>query len=168
MGFNDFMSNLKNGNTPEVPRRIIEKITTQELLSTMKDEGYTCQTDNDGDIMWKLDGYKAIVVIGKSGNNIMFRIGFNYSDKDKIPLERINNWNRTKKYAVSFLDKDLDPVLECHLDMDGGITEERLVDFFKTCRHQFHAWEKEVLAGSDDDESWLNVFHILKYNYNIL
>lgn len=152
MSFNDFLNTIKNGASQEIPRRIIEKISTQELLNTMKEEGYTCQPDNDGDILWKLDGYKAIVVIGKNANNLMFRIGFNYSDKEKIPLTRINEWNRTKKYAVSFLDKDLDPVLESHLDLEGGITEERLVDFLRTCRHQFHAWEKEVLKGDDEDD----------------
>lgn len=150
MGFNDFMKSLKGDNsekeTKDAPQ-IIEKLTGKELVDIMKEEGYLVKLDEDDDAVWDLDGYKALVIRGAEGRNLVFRISFS----TEVSFESINEWNSTQKYAVSYL-RDNGVVLECHLDMDGGITPARLLDFFKTCRHQFHNWGKQVLSGDDDDE----------------
>lgn len=60
-------------------------------------------------------------------------------------LETVNEWNRTKRYSRSYLDSDQDPVLELDLDLAGGVTEDRIIDFLSTCRLSFSAWLKEVM-----------------------
>jgi hypothetical protein len=37
-----------------------------------------------------------------------------------VPLERINEWNRSQRFGRAYLDKDGDPVIEMDLDLDDG------------------------------------------------
>jgi hypothetical protein len=38
-----------------------------------------------------------------------------------------------------------DPHLELDLDICGGVTEDRIRDFLKTCKVSFTAWQDEVV-----------------------
>lgn len=52
-----------------------------------------------------------------------------YDLKVPVTLEMINEWNRTKRFARAFLDKEQDPILEMDIDLDdGGLTPELFAD----------------------------------------
>jgi hypothetical protein len=51
--------------------------------------------------------------------------------RNRPTLERINAWNREKRFSRAFLD-DGDPVLESDLGLTGGVTRETVVSFLKT------------------------------------
>jgi hypothetical protein len=58
-------------------------------------------------------------------------------------LERINAWNREKRFSWAYLDKDGDPVLESNLILTGGVTRETVVSFLKIFEanlSQFATW----------------------------
>jgi hypothetical protein len=38
-----------------------------------------------------------------------------------IDLERINDWNRDKRYGKAYLDGEMDPFLEMDVNMTGGL-----------------------------------------------
>ena len=124
---------------------VVSKTSTAQLESIMKQEGYSYTVDKDGDLVWKIDGYSALLLLPKDKESILFRASFDQS----VPMSRINSWNRTKKYSRSYLDHENDPVLELDLDLEGGVTQARIVSFLKTSNVSFSAWRNEVLVGGD-------------------
>jgi hypothetical protein len=59
-------------------------------------------------------------------------------------LNIVNDWNRNNYYSRSYVDQGGDPTLELELDLTGGVTEARIIDFFKTCENHFSRWRKEI------------------------
>lgn len=63
----------------------------------------------------------------KNCATIQFNSG--YDLKDKISLERINEWNQKQRFGRAFLDKENDPILQMDLDLDdGGISRLLFID----------------------------------------
>ena len=124
---------------------VVSQTSTAQLESIMKQEGYSYTVDKDGDLVWKIDGYSALLLIPKDKASILFRASFDWD----VPLSRINSWNRTKKYSRSYLDHENDPVLELDLDLEGGVTRARIVSFLKTSNISFSVWRNEVLVGDE-------------------
>jgi hypothetical protein len=120
---------------------IFYKITKEELVKILKAEGYSAELDKDGDIIWKLEGYNALVLT-PNDNSIEFYIAFTES---KATLEKINQWNMNRRYSRSYMDEKKQACLELDLDLEGGVTQDRIRDFLKTCRESFVTWYKEVL-----------------------
>jgi hypothetical protein len=122
-----------------------QKITADQLQGLLKSEGYASEIDSDGDILWKLDGVKTLVLIQGEGAFLLFRVSFKSSTDRDVMLTRVNEWNRTKRFSRSYLDKDGDPALESDLDMTGGVERERILDFLKTCRDLVNPWVNQVV-----------------------
>jgi hypothetical protein len=58
---------------------------------------------------------------------IQFHSG--YDLKTSPSLEKINEWNRSKRFGRAFLDKENDPILEMDIDVDdGGISSALFSD----------------------------------------
>lgn len=121
---------------------VLMEIGADDLVQIMRTEGYAVSFDEDGDVLWKLEGFKAFLFVAKDGEAIQFHSSF--SD-GSATLKRINEWNQTKRFSRSYLDDDGDPHLELDLELTGGVTRGRLVDFLKTCRVSFTMWCKEVV-----------------------
>jgi hypothetical protein len=52
-----------------------------------------------------------------------------YDLRNPVSLDRINEWNRTKRFGRAFLDKENDPVLEMDVDLDdGGLSRMLFID----------------------------------------
>ena len=52
-----------------------------------------------------------------------------YKVRTPVSLERINEWNRTKRFGRAFLDKENDPILEMDVDLDdGGLSRALFID----------------------------------------
>ncbi|MCX7828521.1 MAG: YbjN domain-containing protein [Thermanaerothrix sp.] len=123
------------------PQDLVYKITREELVKIMKQDGYSADLDKDGDIIWKLEGYNALVLT-PNDSSIEFYIAFAES---KATMEKINAWNMNRRYSRSYMDEKKQACLELDLDLEGGVTRDRIRDFLKTCRESFVTWYKEVL-----------------------
>lgn len=121
--------------------QMITKITANELLAVMRQEGYSVEVDKDGDIVWTLNGYKALMLI-PNGNSLQFYTSFAESKAD---LQRANTWNMNKRYSRCYIDKNGRACLELDLDLQGGVSMDRIRDFLSTCRDSFSIWYQEVL-----------------------
>jgi hypothetical protein len=121
---------------------LFNKLSTAQLANVFKEEGYSYEIDSDGDIRWKLEGVTTLVARQSEGECISFRVSFK---NNSTTLSKVNEWNKLKRYGRSFLDDDGDPVLQADLDLAGGVTEDRIKDFLKTCRALMLAWSNEVL-----------------------
>lgn len=135
-----------------VPARAADDAATQEVLTSidrdlmleiLRAEGYAADVDARGVIIWKIEGCRSQIFIDEdTGTTVQYHISF--SDGNAT-LERVNDWNRTKRYSRTFLDEEGDPHLVLDLDVEGGVTRERVADFIKTCRVSMKAWCTEVV-----------------------
>lgn len=121
---------------------VLKRITLREISETMQQEGYAVTVRDDSYIEWRIDGRKSQIFVADDGRSLLFHTAFLDT---KATLATINDWNRSKKYSRSYLDDDADPHLELDLDLSGGITEARVIDFLATCRQSFERWVKEVV-----------------------
>ncbi|MEC7119961.1 MAG: YbjN domain-containing protein [Pseudomonadota bacterium] len=132
--------------TAQIPtafaQTIIEQTSTQKMEQIFKSAGYSYTVDDDGDLIWKLQGYRVYMIIGKDKNALQFRAAF---QDTSTTLEHANEWNKTKNYSRTYLDDSGDPVLELDLDLAGGVTEARILDFLKTCDVSLQRWVDEVV-----------------------
>ncbi len=128
--------------TKAVGQTTYAKLSSAELLSTMQEAGYSVTLDSDGDVIWTTEGDKALVIRSSDGESITFRCSF--TNSSNVTLKRINDWNAAKRFSRSYLDKKNDMVISLDLDLAGGITKARILDFFTTCKLSLNAWKKHV------------------------
>lgn len=121
---------------------VIESVTRNDVQELLEDEGFSVEVDEDGDLLWKLEGYNTWMFIAKDGESLQFYAPFGDGN---ATLKKVNTWNQTRRYSRSYLDDEGDPRLELDLDMAGGVTVARIKDFFLTCRVSFTAWTSEVV-----------------------
>ena len=126
----------------EVNEIILATITAEELREMMRAEGYEATLDGEGNVRWKLEGFRSSIFVAKDQKAIQFHSSF--SD-GSATLKKVNEWNRTKRFSRAYLDDDGEPHLELDLELDGGVTQARIIDFFKTCRVSFDGWCREVV-----------------------
>lgn len=141
------LSIVQGRSLPAAPEEeaaeIFESINLKQLMTIMKEEGYAVSRDKNGTLIWKINGFKTRLIIPDGeASNIQFHTAFN--DGSATP-EKVNAWNRTKRYSRTYLDDDGDPHLELDLDLEGGVTRERIVNFLLTCRVSMEAWCEEVV-----------------------
>ncbi|BBB24708.1 YbjN domain-containing protein [Amphritea japonica] len=65
--------------------------------------------------------------------------------EDRVSLETVNEWNRTKKFGVAYLDSDGDPNLDMAVNIDYGVTIENLEDSFSYWEKIVPAFKEQVL-----------------------
>lgn len=120
----------------------VDSMTLTQLNEFMAGEGYAVEVKEAGFLQWKLEGFNCQIFVSEDAESLQFHSSF---ADGTATLKRVNEWNRTKRYSRSYLDDDGDPHLELDLDMCGGVTTDRIRDFFKTCRVSFEAWKLEVV-----------------------
>ena len=125
-----FMANVYGSTT----------ISELEKLMTMKE--YDVAVDEEGDIEWNINGYKAWIEVFDGGKSLLFHTGFVDTE---TTLRHVNDWNRDNRFSRSYISDDGDPILELDLDLDGGVTLERMYLFLEMCRSQFVQWENDAV-----------------------
>lgn len=128
----------------ETEARIVTSLTATALKELMHDEGYAVSLDKNGVVTWKVEGLRTQLVTADDLRSIQFHAAF---DGGNVALEKVNEWNRTKRFSRSYLDDEGDPHLELDLDLSGGVSTERIRDFLRTSRTSFDAWCRDVVAA---------------------
>lgn len=127
---------------------IIDTLGVESIAEALKNEGYAAATDSpdqgmEPTVLWKLNGSSCRIMLYDEGHSIQFFVCFSGTS---ATLDKVNEWNRSRRLSRSYLDEEGDPCLELDLDLAGGITKARLVDYFKTCTVSFEQWHKDVLS----------------------
>jgi hypothetical protein len=120
---------------PAVHAAEIDRIGGDQLVDLVADAGYraTPGRDNQGDPMVSSSAAGATFTIYMYGceedrcKSLQFRAGFDLADG--ISLERINAWNRDKRYGSAYLDDENDPWLQMDLDLEGGATTGQVTEY---------------------------------------
>jgi len=131
---------------PGVDARIIKTITGAELNDILTEAGYPGgKVDDDGDVFIKIEDRAVYFLIANNKDSIQAKAAWRTSDTSRPSIEKLNNWNRTKRYSKAYYDSERDPVLQLDLDLAGGITVARIKDFALTVRASVRAFADEVL-----------------------
>lgn len=115
-----------------------KKFTTIEgtdVVSLMQEAGHgaVLKIDEVGDPMVavEVDGTKYVVLFYDCTDHrkcqvLQFRAFWTLGKP--TPIERINEWNRTRLLGRAYLDEDRDPTLEVMVRLRGGVTWDNLRD----------------------------------------
>jgi len=126
--------------------RVLSTITGAELNDILNEAGYSGgRVDEDGDLFLKIDERSVYFLIAANKDSSQAKAAWRTDDTSRPSQEKLNAWNRTKRYSKTFLDKDRDPVLLLDLDLAGGITVARIKDFALTVKASIRAFADEVL-----------------------
>ncbi len=119
---------LVNAKNPATIKAIVESQGWPATLITKPgDDPYIESTRN---------GLKFLVLFmncdeGKNCKTLQYYMGF--SDAKGVALERLNKWNKEKRFARAYKDEEGDPVLEMDVDVDfAGIPRENIGETFNT------------------------------------
>ena len=77
--------------------------------------------------------------------NIQFYAGW---DTEGITADRLNQWNRDKRFGSAYLDAENDPILEMDVKIDYGVTRKNLEDTFDWWRVILGEFTKEVVNAA--------------------
>lgn len=103
------------------------KYSVDELFTLIKNEGYSVEKRSEQRLLIKVNGVRYALYLLDDGD---LQMGYGVSGQ-KISLEKINEWNRTKRLSRAYRDNDGDPMLESDLDISAGVSEEVVVRFIK-------------------------------------
>ena len=79
----------------------------------------------------------------KACATITFHSG--YDLKTGIGLEKVNEWNRGKRFGRAYLDKEDDPILEMDVDLDdGGMSQALFIDNLQFWTSVLGEFEKHI------------------------
>lgn len=108
----------------------------QSLVRALQGAGYAANlgTDRVGDPMITsgVSGTTFQIFFYNCTDNrncatVQFHSG--YDVRVPVDLPKLNEWNRTKRFARAFLDKENDPILEMDVDLDdGGLSPALFID----------------------------------------
>jgi len=114
-----------------VDHTVLTTVTPQQVQAYLGELGFTGSSiDKDGDIFVNMQGHRVLLLIGSyEGRCVSPRFAMAGT---KATMETVNTWNKDMRFSRAFLDSDGDPVLEADLDMDGGVTVDRVKDFLRT------------------------------------
>ena len=111
----------KKGAATAVGGDIISQMSASDVTSLLRDMGYDPQGLEGRDNAWtiELSGRRAVVMLSSSGQNLAL---WSYVTGSKVTLEKINEWNKTKRFSRAYLDSDGDPNVEWDIDLEGGVS----------------------------------------------
>lgn len=133
---------LIGADAAETTVDVITDITPADIKTLMESEGYSVTLDKKGVVTWKIEGFRTHLFTAEDGGSIQFHASF--SDGNAT-LKKVNEWNRNKRFSRTYLDEDGDPHLELDLDLEGGVTIQRVLEFLKSSRWSFEAWCRDVV-----------------------
>jgi len=118
-------------------------VTLDDVAAWLKGQGQDAKIIDDGNghkiVSGTVSGVKFGVYMfdcnGAKCGSIQFAAG--WPANGKIPVTRVNDWNRTKRWGRAYLDTSNGIWLESDVDLTPGGTYELLNDYYAT-------WKKTI------------------------
>jgi hypothetical protein len=125
---------------------VFQTITPDQFLAIMRAEGQDASIGPLGEdtvINWEISGFKAVIYFFGEGKSIQFYGGVSGNGS----LEKVNAFNRDYRFARTYINNRGNPCLELDLDLEGGVTRARIVDYLTTCRMILARWLTDVISA---------------------
>jgi hypothetical protein len=61
-----------------------------------------------------------------------------------VKASDLNEWNRNFRFSRAYIDGGGDPVLELDLELAGGVCENQIRDFIRTCTKYYKRFQSEI------------------------
>lgn len=106
--------------------QMVTSANPEGVAAVLRDRGYKAEltTDKQGDPLIKsaANGYTfAILFFGcenhKACTSVQFYAGFT---RKGLPVDKINEWNRTKRFGRAYIDGIGDPVVKMDVNLEPG------------------------------------------------
>ena len=127
--------------TAPVPAVQVTAANPQSIVQVLMKRGYRAEltTDSDGDPLIKsgAEGVSFLILFFNCKEHrdcatVQFYVGFDR--EGNFPLDKINSWNREKRFGRAYVDKEGDPVVEMDIDLDdGGMSAALFEDNLEFC-----------------------------------
>lgn len=107
-------------------------VTVQEVAQALQTKGYKAEIGRDrlGDpmITSALDGsnFQVLFYDCESGRCAAIQFATAFDLESGLTLDRINSWNRQKRFGRAYLDDERDPFVEYDVDFEVGATTEAI------------------------------------------
>jgi len=131
---------MVRGQDPSTVVRALQKEGMAAKLGTDK-VGDPMITSGVGGTTFQIFFYNCTK--NKDCATVQFHAG--YDLKASVGLEKINEWNRSKRFGRAFLDAENDPILEMDVDLDdGGLSQELFIDNLQFWSSILGEFEKHI------------------------
>jgi len=126
---------LSEGKEPSMSE-VFTAITLDRIESLLDANGVVIRQEHFGDRSFlKFNSGPFMVLIFPYGVEPEFvSLQFHASFRAQPTLDVINTWNKENRYGKTYLDGEGDPVLEYDLDLEGGATDETILEAVRTFR----------------------------------
>jgi len=121
---------------------VVDKFSDSELIQIMRSEGYTVKKVKAGTLVIKING-RSYAIFNRKDGDLQAYYGMSGA---KVSYEDINGWNKSKRLSRAYLDSKHDPVLEADLLANGGISEKKVLAFFKVFKISVRAYRKFIAS----------------------
>jgi len=114
-------------------------VTAKDVARVLQDKGYQAAigVDDEGDpkVTSATDGVKFTIFFygcnhGPRCTSLTFQAGFHL--QGGLTPEKINGWNRDKRWLKGWLDNTNDPFCDMDVDAEGGFTTDTLGAYIDT------------------------------------
>ena len=137
---------------PAAPVQMVCAQDPQSVVNALQGGGYQAKlgVDGVGDPM-VTSGYSGTTfqvffyncTNHKECATVQFHSGYHLASQ--LPLDTINEWNRSQRFGRAYLDKDNDPVLEMDVDLDdGGLRPLLFIDNIEFWTSVLDKFEKHI------------------------
>jgi hypothetical protein len=133
---------------PALAQGVRTRITPEEMEALLKAGSYRYErVEEKGEVYFRLRlaGLRALLLLldCREGGCQSLQLYAGFSTDNPPSLERVNEWNRKKRFSRAYLDEEGHPVLEADLNLAGGVADRSIrvfLDLFEESLRAFAAW----------------------------
>jgi hypothetical protein len=98
---------------------VVTSISVGDLRSLLSDMGYEPRSLEGRDNAWAVTMAErpVLITLGTDGKNLLL-----WSYVQGGSLDKVNAWNKEKRFSRAYLDTDGDANVEWDIDLEGGVT----------------------------------------------
>jgi hypothetical protein len=107
-----------------VAQDIMSSVSDNHMESLLQDMDISF-TKGSGEHTWrlKLESFTILLLLANDNTDGQLYVGFG---DVTVGASKMNEWNKTKRFARAYADDDGNPVLESDLDFAGGVTDDAI------------------------------------------
>jgi hypothetical protein len=108
---------------------VITSISVGDLRSLLSEMGYEPRSLEGQDNAWavQMADRPVLIRVGSEGKNLLL-----WSYVQGGSLDKVNQWNKEKRFSRAYLDGDGDANVEWDIDLEGGVTTDAVREGIRT------------------------------------